>query len=215
MLGYVRHARATRTVSTTCSARSTVLVHDLGAQSTFAATSWGVARRYPTCAARPARARARRRRRLHGLAGATTICAVTFRRSISASCPDPSNSYNDRSTMIKVAEYMAVGKPLVAFDLPEHRVTAGDAALYATPNDERDFAQKLEELIAAPELRASMGIYAIERVHGPPRMALLGRLVARGVREARSQRRCRARRARLSRQVLIRRATPASSAGRS
>ncbi|MGI9659179.1 MAG: glycosyltransferase family 4 protein [Gaiellaceae bacterium] len=79
--------------------------------------------------------------------------------------PDPSNPYNDRSTMIKVAEYMAVGKPLVAFDLPEHRVTAGDAALYATPNDERDFALKLKELIDAPGLREAMGVYAIERVH--------------------------------------------------
>ncbi len=79
--------------------------------------------------------------------------------------PDPSNPYNDRSTMIKVAEYMAVGKPIVAFDLPEHRVTAADAALYATPNDERDFALKLEQLIAAPELRQAMGIYGLERVH--------------------------------------------------
>ena len=79
--------------------------------------------------------------------------------------PDPSNSYNDRSTMVKIAEYMAVGKPLVAFDLPEHRVTAGDAALYATPNDEHDLALKLEALIAAPELREAMGLYAIERVH--------------------------------------------------
>src|SRR6185437_13419664 len=35
--------------------------------------------------------------------------------------PDPWNSYNDRSTMIKIAEYMAMGKPIVAFDLLENR----------------------------------------------------------------------------------------------
>ena len=38
--------------------------------------------------------------------------------------PEPSNTYNDRSTVIKMMEYMAVGKPSVAFDLPEHRFTA-------------------------------------------------------------------------------------------
>ena len=55
--------------------------------------------------------------------------------------PDPKNPYNDRSTMIKMAEYMALAKPIVAFDLTEHRATAGEAALYAKPNDEHDFAR--------------------------------------------------------------------------
>ncbi len=71
--------------------------------------------------------------------------------------PDPSNPSNDRSTMSKMAEYMALGKPIVAFDLPEHRVTAQDAALYARPNDERDFAQKIAALMDAPERRRRMG----------------------------------------------------------
>lgn len=60
--------------------------------------------------------------------------------------PEPSNSFNDKSTMIKLTEYLVFGKPIVAFDLPEHRVTAGDAAHYATANDERDFARRLEQL---------------------------------------------------------------------
>ena len=63
--------------------------------------------------------------------------------------PDPSNPYNDRSTMIKMTEYMALGKPIVAFDLPEHRVTAADAARYAAGNDERDFAANLDENLKA------------------------------------------------------------------
>src|SRR5438876_12424828 len=33
---------------------------------------------------------------------------------------------SDRSTMVKIMEYMSLGKPIVAFDLPEHRFTARD-----------------------------------------------------------------------------------------
>jgi glycosyltransferase involved in cell wall biosynthesis len=71
--------------------------------------------------------------------------------------PDPSNPFTDRSTMIKMGEYMALAKPTVAFDLPEHRVTAQDAALYARPNDHRDFARKIVELMDAPAMRRRMG----------------------------------------------------------
>jgi len=78
--------------------------------------------------------------------------------------PDPSNPYNDRSTMIKVMEYMALGKPIVAFDLPEHRVTADGAALYVTPNDELEFAQAVATLIDDPEQRSSMGEVGRRRV---------------------------------------------------
>lgn len=78
--------------------------------------------------------------------------------------PDPSNPFTDRSTMTKLAEYMALGKPVVAFDLPEHRVTGGEAAVYATPNDERDFARALARLIDDPAAREQMGRYGIEQV---------------------------------------------------
>jgi len=78
--------------------------------------------------------------------------------------PEPSNSYNDRSTMIKMMEYMALGKPIVAFDLPEHRVTAQDAALYARPNDESDFARHIVALMDDPERRKRMGQRGRERI---------------------------------------------------
>ena len=71
--------------------------------------------------------------------------------------PDPSNALNDRCTMIKMMEYMALAKPIVAFDLPEHRVTAGNAALYACPNDELDFARKIAYLMDDPKKRHQMG----------------------------------------------------------
>jgi glycosyltransferase involved in cell wall biosynthesis len=78
--------------------------------------------------------------------------------------PEPSNAYNDRSTMIKMTEYMALGKPIVAFDLPEHRVTAQDAALYACPNDELDFARQIVALMDDPERRKKMGQRGRERI---------------------------------------------------
>lgn len=78
--------------------------------------------------------------------------------------PEPSNPYNDRCTVIKIAEYMALGKPIVAFDLPEHRVTAQAAASYARPNDELDFARKIVGLMDDPEQRQAMGRLGRERV---------------------------------------------------
>jgi glycosyltransferase involved in cell wall biosynthesis len=78
--------------------------------------------------------------------------------------PEPSNPYNDRSTMEKIMEYMALGKPIVAFDLPEHRVTAQDAAVYAHPNDELDFAQQIAALMDDPERRQKMGQTGKQRI---------------------------------------------------
>jgi glycosyltransferase involved in cell wall biosynthesis len=78
--------------------------------------------------------------------------------------PDPSNPFNDRSSMIKMSEYMALGKPIVAFDLPEHRVTAQEAASYVSANDEAAFARALAELMDDPGRRARMGARGRERV---------------------------------------------------
>ena len=80
--------------------------------------------------------------------------------------PDPSNPYTDRSSMIKITEYMALGKPVVAFDMPEHRYTAQDAALYARPNDELELARKIAALMDDPERRRAMGELGRRRVEG-------------------------------------------------
>jgi glycosyltransferase involved in cell wall biosynthesis len=71
--------------------------------------------------------------------------------------PEPKSPLNDVSTLIKIAEYMAAGRPIVAFDLTESRVTAGEAALYAAPNDEASFARCLAELLSDPARRERMG----------------------------------------------------------
>src|SRR5436305_1794695 len=78
--------------------------------------------------------------------------------------PDPSNDLNDRSTMLKTMEYMAMGKPTVAFDLPETRYSAQDSALYATPNRVDDFAEQLITLLDNEKLRSEMGARARKRV---------------------------------------------------
>jgi len=78
--------------------------------------------------------------------------------------PDPSNPFNDRCTMIKMMEYMAMGKPIVAFDLPEHRVTAQNGALYARPNDELEFARQIAVLMDDPERRERMGKEGRKRI---------------------------------------------------
>ena len=78
--------------------------------------------------------------------------------------PDPSNPFNDRSTMVKMLEYMARGKPIVAFDLPEHRFTAQAAAMYVRPNDELEFARALAQLMDDPARRQAMGVLGRRRV---------------------------------------------------
>jgi glycosyltransferase involved in cell wall biosynthesis len=78
--------------------------------------------------------------------------------------PDPSNPFNDRSTMIKILEYMALEKPIVAFNLPEHRYTAQEAALYVRPNDEIELARALAELMDDPPRRRAMGLFGRRRV---------------------------------------------------
>ena len=77
---------------------------------------------------------------------------------------DTYNAMNDKSTMNKVLEYMALGKPIVQFDLTEGRFSAQEASLYAKRNDAVDMAQKIQELLQDPEKRAHMGAYGRNRI---------------------------------------------------
>lgn len=77
---------------------------------------------------------------------------------------EPRTTYNDRSTFIKITEYMAAGKPIVAFDLAETRYSAQDSALYASFDDESAFAVCLAELMDDPHLRNELGRRGQERV---------------------------------------------------
>ncbi len=70
--------------------------------------------------------------------------------------PEPKTALNELSTLIKVAEYMAMSRPIVAYDLAESKVTAGEAAVYARPNDESSFARCIDELLDDEGRRAAM-----------------------------------------------------------
>lgn len=78
--------------------------------------------------------------------------------------PDPKNPLNDVSTMNKTMEYMAFELPVVAFDLLETRVSAQDAAVYATPNDVHEYAKALVGLLDDEAARAQLGKLGRARV---------------------------------------------------
>lgn len=78
--------------------------------------------------------------------------------------PDLANEMNDKSTMNKVMEYMALGKPIVQFDLTEGRFSAQGASLYAARNDPVDFAEKIMALLDDPAAREHMGRLGRNRV---------------------------------------------------
>jgi glycosyltransferase involved in cell wall biosynthesis len=78
--------------------------------------------------------------------------------------PDPKNPLNDVSTMNKILEYMALAKPVVSYDLREARVSAGEAAYYALPNDERAFADCVNSLLDDEQARRRMGAFGRKRL---------------------------------------------------
>jgi glycosyltransferase involved in cell wall biosynthesis len=78
--------------------------------------------------------------------------------------PDVANEMNDKSTMNKIMEYMALGKPIVQFDLAEGRFSAREASLYAKRNDPDDLAAKIIDLIDDPARSIAMGAYGRQRV---------------------------------------------------
>ena len=78
--------------------------------------------------------------------------------------PDVANEMNDKSTMNKIMEYMALGRPIVQFDLTEGRRSALEASLYARKNDAVDFADRILELLDDPARSEAMGKYGKERV---------------------------------------------------
>ena len=84
-----------------------------------------------------------------------TLCEVLSSADIGVD-PDPKTPWSDKSTMNKVVEYMFFGLPVVAYDLHETRVSAGEAGLYAAANDERALAQAICGLLDNEPARQRM-----------------------------------------------------------
>lgn len=78
--------------------------------------------------------------------------------------PDPKNPLNDVSTMNKIIEYMAMGVPIVSFDLRESKYSAQDAAVYVQPNDEDLFAKAIIDLLQDEPKRLQMSEIGRQRV---------------------------------------------------
>jgi glycosyltransferase involved in cell wall biosynthesis len=77
--------------------------------------------------------------------------------------PEPLTPLNARSTFIKIGEYMAMGKPIVATDLQESRYTAQEAGMYVAPGNAQEFGQAIVTLLDDPEWRRLMGEFARQR----------------------------------------------------
>jgi glycosyltransferase involved in cell wall biosynthesis len=98
-----------------------------------------------------------------GRAGPETVAGY-LSSAVVGLCPDPSNPLNDVSTMNKVMEYMAFATPVVSFDLPETRVSAGPTGTYADPvSGAAGLAAAIASLLDDPERRLALAIAARAR----------------------------------------------------
>lgn len=78
--------------------------------------------------------------------------------------PEFGNEFTDKSTMIKIMEYMCFGKPIVQFYTTEGAVSAGESALYIRSNSEVEFADALLGLLEDPLKREKMGSVGRRRI---------------------------------------------------
>jgi len=78
--------------------------------------------------------------------------------------PEPWTPLNAHSTFIKVGEYMAMGKPIVAYDFKETKYTAEDAAVYVSHGDVKGYAQAILSLLENENKRKRMGKIGFKRV---------------------------------------------------
>jgi glycosyltransferase involved in cell wall biosynthesis len=77
--------------------------------------------------------------------------------------PDPITEFNNLCTMNKIIEYMAFGRPIVAFDLMEHRRSAKSAAVYVSENDDAALGRAILELLLDAKRRETMSQFARQR----------------------------------------------------
>ena len=130
---------------------------------TFTSPAWAAGRDWPACG-RCARHGPRRYGQLHGPHLRQHLLDILSTADVCVN-PDKPCEMNNISTMIKIMEYMALGKPIVQFDLKEGRFSAQDASLYANnQNQVPDFAAKILSLLDNPEQRRRMGAIGRDRV---------------------------------------------------
>ncbi|HXX00170.1 MAG TPA: glycosyltransferase family 4 protein [Candidatus Acidoferrales bacterium] len=77
--------------------------------------------------------------------------------------PDPLTEWSNMSTMNKIIEYMAFGRPIVAFDLAENRRSAESAAVYVQGNDDAALGRAIHNLLLNAEQREAMSQFGRAR----------------------------------------------------
>jgi glycosyltransferase involved in cell wall biosynthesis len=79
--------------------------------------------------------------------------------------PEYRNSFTDKSTMVKIMDYMVMGKPIVQFETKEGKVTAEESSIYVTENDDIAFAEAIIDLLHNPKQRQRMGTIGQKRIY--------------------------------------------------
>ena len=97
-------------------------------------------------------------------------------------CPDPRNPLNDVSSMNKIPEYMAMGRPIVAYDCASPESAPATPPSSPPPNDDAGSSADVARLLDDPERRAAMGAAGRGRAEGGARLGAPGALVAAGLR---------------------------------
>jgi len=91
---------------------------------------------------------------LHAVLASSDVCVN----------PEFGNEFTDKSTMIKIMEYMMFAKPIVQFHTTEGEVSAGESAVYIRENSVPRFAAAILDLLDDPEQRAKMGAWGRRRI---------------------------------------------------
>jgi len=78
--------------------------------------------------------------------------------------PDIPTEFNRHLTMNKLMEYMALSKAVIAYDMPETRVSGGDSIMYVKDNNVEELAQAIIKLSEDSSLRIKLGVSARSRI---------------------------------------------------
>ncbi len=140
------------------------VVHDLG-RSDVSFTFMGAGDCYDRLVALRDELNLQEHVELPGRVSDDTVLDVLSTATVALS-PDPKNALNDLSTMNKTLEYMAFGLPVIAFDLKETRVSAGEAALYVESGDVAAYGAAVVQLLDDAEQREAMGRVGRLRIEG-------------------------------------------------
>jgi len=78
--------------------------------------------------------------------------------------PEIRNSFTDKSTMIKIMDYMTFGKAIVMFYTKEGAVTAGESAVYVQDSSVEVFADTIIATLEDGDKRKQMGEFGKNRI---------------------------------------------------